>query len=69
MEGLTLPLCADRYNEDDVQSIEESIIKHVEYTLARSRYQFDDLEAYQATAYSLRDRLILLWNDTQQYFK
>lgn len=52
-----------------MQSIEESIIKHVEYTLARSRYQFDDLEAYQATAYSLRDRLILLWNDTQQYFK
>ena len=60
---------ADTYNEDDVRSIEESIVKHVEYTLARSRYQFDDLEAYQATAYSLRDRLILLWNDTQQYFK
>lgn len=61
--------CADTYNEDDVRTIEESIVKHVEYTLARSRYQFDDLEAYQATAYSLRDRLILLWNDTQQYFK
>lgn len=60
---------ADTYNEDDVRTIEESIVKHVEYTLARSRYQFDDLEAYQATAYSLRDKLILLWNDTQQYFK
>lgn len=63
------PWLADTYNHNDVQSIEESIVKHVEYTLARSRYKFDDLEAYQATAYSLRDRLILLWNDTQQYFK
>ena len=50
-------------------SIEESIVKHVEYTLARSRYKFDDLEAYLATALSLRDRLVLLWNDTQQHFK
>ena len=37
----------------------------VEYTLARSRYMFDDLEAYMATAYSVRDRLIEEWNDTQ----
>ena len=62
-------LCADTYVRNDVLSIEESIVGHVEYTLARSRYKFDDLEAYQATAYSLRDRLILSWNDTQQYFK
>lgn len=60
---------ADTYNRNDVLSIEESIVGHVEYTLARSRYKFDDLEAYQATSYSLRDRLILLWNDTQQFFK
>lgn len=60
---------ADTYDQHDKLSIEESIVKHVEYTLARSRHSFDNLEAYQATAYSLRDRLILLWNDTQQYFK
>ena len=42
---------------------------HVEYTLARSRNKFDNQEAYQATALSLRDRLIESWNDTQQYFK
>ena len=50
-------------------SIEESIVNHVEYTMARSRYKFDDQEAYMATAYSLRDRLIESWNDTQAYFK
>ena len=44
-------------------------MNHVEYTMARSRYKFDDQEAYMATAYSLRDRLIESWNDTQAWFK
>ena len=60
---------ADTYTQSDVLSIEQSIVGHVEYTLARSRYKFDDQEAYQATSLSLRDRLIESWNDTQQYFK
>lgn len=59
----------DTYRKNDVLSIQESIVNHVEYTLARSRYNFDDFEAYQATALSLRDRLIEAWNDTQTYFK
>ena len=29
--------CADTYITNDVLSIEESIVNHVEYTLARSR--------------------------------
>jgi starch phosphorylase len=52
-----------------VLSIQESIVNHVEYTLARTRHQFDDFECYQAAAFSLRDRLIEMWNDTQTYFK
>jgi starch phosphorylase len=59
----------DTYRKNDVLSIQESIVSHVEYTLARTRYQFDDREAYQAAAFSLRDRLIERWNDTQTYFK
>ncbi len=62
-------LDADTYIKNDILSIEESIVNHVEYTMARSRYKFDDQEAYMATAYSLRDRLIESWNDTQAYFK
>eukprot|EP00898_Chlorokybus_atmophyticus_P005827 jgi/Chlat1/6245/Chrsp44S05857 len=57
------------YIKNDVLSIQESIVNHVEYTIARSRYKFDDFEAYQATAHSVRDRLIESWNDTQQYFR
>lgn len=59
----------DTYIKNDVLSIQQSIVNHVEYTMARSRWRFNDFEAYMATAYSLRDRLIESWNDTQEYFK
>eukprot|EP00803_Ostreobium_quekettii_P001464 evm.model.scf_1283.3 EVM.evm.TU.scf_1283.3 scf_1283:33890-45391(+) len=59
----------DTYIKNDVLSIQQSILNHAEYTLARSRFLFNDQEAYGATAYSLRDRLIESWNDTQNYFK
>lgn len=37
----------DTYKQNDVLSIQENIINHVEYTMARSRYRFDDFECYQ----------------------
>lgn len=57
-----------QYLPKDPSSIEKQIVNHVEYTLARTRYNFDDYAAYQATAFSVRDRLIESWNDTQQWF-
>jgi starch phosphorylase len=59
----------DKYKENDVLTIQQDIASHVEYTLARTRQDFGNFECYQATSYSLRDRLIELWNDTQTYFK
>lgn len=41
---------------------------HQEYTLARTRFNFDEEDCYRATAYSVRDRLIETLNDTVQYF-
>eukprot|EP00894_Picocystis_sp_ML_P001990 jgi/Pico_ML_1/52507/g3204.t1 len=58
----------DTYTKNDVLSIQESIVNHVEYTLGRSRYKFDNFEAYQATALAVRDRLIEVFNDTQHHF-
>ena len=58
----------DTYTKNDVLSIQESIVHHVEYTLGRSRYRFDNFEAYQATALAVRDRLIEVFNDTQHHF-
>ena len=58
----------DSYVANDIVSIQRSIISHVEYTIGRSRYKFDDFEAYLATSHSVRDRLIESWNDTQKWF-
>ena len=48
--------------------LESRFINHVETTLARSMYNCDDLAAYQALSNSLRDKLILQWNKTQQLY-
>lgn len=50
-------------NVDELQTV---FINHVETTLARSMYNCDNLAAYQALSSSIRDRLILQWNKTQQ---
>lgn len=53
----------------DVPSIEHSIVNHVEYTLASTRFNFDNYRAYLATSHSVRDRLIENLNDTTAYFE
>jgi starch phosphorylase len=55
------------YLGNDKQSIQRQIVNHVEYTLARTRFDFDNFGAYQAAALAVRDRLLESWNDTQQY--
>ena len=55
------------YIGSDQKSIQRSIVNHVEYTLARTRFNFDNLGAYQAASHSVRDRLIEGFNDTQQF--
>lgn len=52
------------YIGTDVPTIQRQISDHVEYTLARDRSNLDIRGTYQATAYSLHDRLIEYWNDT-----
>ncbi|KAL8192111.1 hypothetical protein R6Q57_028060 [Mikania cordata] len=59
----------DGFLKNDPDSLQKDILHHVEYTVARSRFSFDDFEAYQALSLSVRDRLIERWHDTQQYFK
>jgi len=38
------------YMGTDRQSIQRQIVNHVEYTLARTRFNFDNFGAYQAAA-------------------
>lgn len=57
------------YMGSDQKAIQRQIVNHVEYTLARTRFNFDNFGAYQAAAYAVRDRLLESWNDTQQFHR
>ncbi|KAG8929270.1 Non-essential glycogen phosphorylase [Tulasnella sp. 418] len=54
--------------ETEVPQLTKSIVHHVQTTLARQAYNLDEQGAYQAVAYSVRDNLIVNWNDTQLYY-
>ncbi|KAG2006281.1 glycogen phosphorylase [Coprinopsis cinerea AmutBmut pab1-1] len=51
--------------DKDVESITKSFVNHVQTSLARQPYNLDDLGAYQAAALSVRDNLLVNWNETQ----
>lgn len=57
------------YLSKEPNDVAQFIVNHIEYTLARFRSNFDEIAAYLATAYSVRDRLIEGWNDTQMYYR
>jgi len=54
------------YQGDDKDSIQKSIVSHLEFSLAKTRYNIDVESCYRALSMSIRDRLIEHWNDTQQ---
>jgi len=59
----------ESYLPRDKQSIQKSIIDHIEYTLARTRFSLDKQIIYQGTSLSVRDRLLEAWNDSQSVIK
>jgi starch phosphorylase len=56
------------YIPAEKSAVEASFVSALEYTIARSRFNFDKFSAYLATSYSVRNRLIELFNDTQEHF-
>jgi starch phosphorylase len=56
-----------KYLGRDTRSIQKSIVEHVEYTLAMTRFDFSHFGCFQAVAYSLRDRMLESYNDTNSY--
>lgn len=63
----TLWALMSSYIPRDVQTIQTNLVNHLEYTLARTRFNFDKSACYKACALTVRDRLIESWNDTQQH--
>ncbi|KAI8895516.1 glycosyl transferase [Globomyces pollinis-pini] len=51
--------------DQDEEFIQQTFINHATKTLARSSFNMDDFAAYQSAAYSVRDKLIENWNETQ----
>ncbi|KAF8259084.1 glycosyltransferase family 35 protein [Lactarius quietus] len=49
----------------EVPEITKSVVNHVQTSLGRAPYNIDDFGAYQAAALSVRDDLIVNWNETQ----
>ena len=56
-----------KVDDGNVEVIEKSIVKHASSTLARTAFNMDALAAYNSAAFSVRDRLIETWNETQQF--
>jgi glycogen phosphorylase len=50
------------------EDFEREVVRHVNTTLARSMYNFDDFAAYHGTALAMRDRLLVAWNETHQVY-
>eukprot|EP00727_Mastigamoeba_balamuthi_P011455 m51a1_g6932 putative glycogen phosphorylase 1 (914) ;mRNA; r:192920-196656 len=50
------------------KAICRQIASHIEFSLARSKWNMDYYSLFMATALSLRDRMIEYWNDTQEHF-
>lgn len=46
------------YLDTEKSTIQKNIVSHVEYTLARTRFNFDKHTCFLSTALSVKDRLI-----------
>lgn len=58
----------DEYVGHDKKSIQQQIMSHIEYTLAKSRFDFGLNHLIIAVKHSLFDRLIECGNDSNSHF-
>ena len=56
----------DTYLTSDVEALQKSFANHLEYSQSKTRYSATDFDCYKSLAYSIRDRLMERWNDTQE---
>jgi len=58
----------EHYMEMDAGAIQESFARHLEYTQAKTRFTATDYDCYKSLAYSVNNRLMERWNDTQRTY-
>jgi len=59
----------ETYEPNDPESIQKAFARHLEYSLACTRFNFTMEDAYRAAGLVLRDRLIESLNDTNQWYR
>jgi len=59
----------EHYEPNDQESIKKSFARHLEYSLACTRFNFSMQDAYRAAGFALRDRLIESLNDTEAHYR
>merc|ERR1719158_1477120 len=58
----------ESYKANDKESIQKDIAQHLEYSLACTRFSFTQQDAFRATAFAVRDRLLESLNDTNTWY-
>src|SRR5512136_1982742 len=53
---------------DPLMLIIKSFLEHLEYTLGKDKYTATSNDIYNALAYTVRDRMVERWLDTQQAY-
>merc|ERR1719440_2303845 len=59
----------ETYEANDPESIQKSFARHLEYSLACTRFNFTKEDAYRAAGLVLRDRLMESLNDTNDWYE
>jgi glycogen phosphorylase len=68
MTNLSTTAPAEQVELDSMMLIIKSFLEHLEYTLGKDKYSSSKYDLFNAIAYSVRDRLIERWLDTQQTY-
>lgn len=58
-----------KYLPNTSEGIQNSVVQHLEYSLANTKFNFTEESVYRAAAISVRDRLIESLHDTDAYFQ
>lgn len=61
-------LIEEKYLAGTKESLQKSFANHLEYSQAKTRYTTQPWDCYRSLAFSVRDRLIEKWNDTNQTY-
>ncbi len=59
----------DRAQRVDPESFLETFARHLEYTVGKYKHTTTRADVYQSLAYTIRDKLIDRWNETQELYR